>query len=684
MPCKPWQILQRRLLVLAGGMLLAGVLGVGAALGAGKPAPQTSGPVLHLGTTQETFPVLPFALEFEDPTAKLTLAQVQSPDIQARFQRITTTNLAHGFTNSYFWYRLTVANPTPRTDWLLRVGENFLNKVHLFTPEGTGAWHETITGDAFPSNLKPYPHHEFVFSLHIPTGEQRTYYLMVSGVEGIVLVADVNTPQALGLRQALEYGFFGAYAGILLVMGVFNLFLYLSLRDMNYLLYVGAIWFLGFFYFGTFGIFRLLVVPGWSTELVNQSLWTIYYFGLVFHLLFSYTFLEIKRLGLSWRVAYGILTGIALALIPGHMVLDEVTKGNISMLVGMGIMTINMTAAVYVLRKGYRPARFYLLAQSTFFVGSMALVLGILGVIHPSFMAIKGTLLGMTSEVMLFSLALGDRYKLLRDEKEAAQQESLNNLKENVTLREEIARRQAAEAQLTAAKEQAEAATRLKDKFVSLVAHDIRSPFSAFMMVGQAMEEEVDHPLSKHQKSLLDNLQRRALLFMRMVDDLLALNRLQTGRLTPQIRPFSIWECAEEVLLLKHLAQNKGITLKNEIPPDATRLGDRQLILEVVQNLVTNAIKFSRRGDVVTLYVPPENPHGLAVKDTGVGVDAEVLPHLFDPTVKTTLAGTQGEMGSGMGLPLCKEIMTAHGGDILVESHPGNTVFTLIFPQPQS
>jgi CheY-like chemotaxis protein len=121
----------------------------------------------------------------------------------------------------------------------------------------------------------------------------------------------------------------------------------------------------------------------------------------------------------------------------------------------------------------------------------------------------------------------------------------------------------------------------------------------------------------------------------------------------------------------RHVADQKGVTLVNDVPEGTRLYADFQIFNEVVGNLVTNALKFTRANDTIRLFVPDDNPTAIAVADTGVGVDPTVLPHLFRHDVKTTVKGLSGEIGTGMGLPFCHDVMVAHGGDLTVAENPG-------------
>ncbi|MBI5814453.1 MAG: PAS domain S-box protein [Nitrospinae bacterium] len=238
-----------------------------------------------------------------------------------------------------------------------------------------------------------------------------------------------------------------------------------------------------------------------------------------------------------------------------------------------------------------------------------------------------------------------------------------------------------AEEELRNAKEMAEEATRLKDKFVSLVSHDLRAPLSSVMSYLKLVMDD-NESLTSENASMLGRTVAICGGMVNMIDRLLNISRLQTGAIRLRPRFLDARSVAAHALeSVSPLAEQKGVELRNEVARGTRLYGDFEMLAEVAQNLVSNAVKFCRKGDTVTVFNPPGRPCSLAVKDTGVGVNPALLPDIFRHEVKTTTPGTAGEPGTGLGLPFCRDIMEAHGGTLEVESVPGaGSVFTLTLP----
>jgi signal transduction histidine kinase len=236
----------------------------------------------------------------------------------------------------------------------------------------------------------------------------------------------------------------------------------------------------------------------------------------------------------------------------------------------------------------------------------------------------------------------------------------------------DITDRRKAEENLLIAKESLEEANKIKDQFVALVSHDLRSPLASLSLGLDSVISTGGDSLDPAIRDMLVKCQNNVKGLLGMVIKLLDIERLQTGKLKPNKVFINAKELVSQVYFrLASLAQDKNITLTNDIPAGRKVFADNVLFQQVIQNLVANSIKYCREGDTVTVSIASGSPNTIVVKDTGVGVDPGILPHIFEVEVRTTTPGTKGEKGTGFGLPLCHNIMKEHGGDLRVESTPG-------------
>jgi two-component system, cell cycle sensor histidine kinase PleC len=256
-----------------------------------------------------------------------------------------------------------------------------------------------------------------------------------------------------------------------------------------------------------------------------------------------------------------------------------------------------------------------------------------------------------------------------------------NHLQELVEQRTaELTRTNAA---LKVAKEQAEQANALKDKFVSLVAHDLRSPLAGIITALDYIHSDDETPLNEEHQEIVTRLIKIGHSLVRMIEDVLNIGRLKSGKLKPARKSLDVHDVVCELSeKLDYLAKQKGIDLINEIPKGTTVYADPGLYGEVLQNIASNGIKFCNKGDYVRFFLPTALPHTIAIQDSGIGIPADIIPKLFKIEEKTSRPGTGGEQGTGFGLPFSQDIMQAHGGGLSVQSEPGNTIFFIHLPPP--
>ncbi len=215
-------------------------------------------------------------------------------------------------------------------------------------------------------------------------------------------------------------------------------------------------------------------------------------------------------------------------------------------------------------------------------------------------------------------------------------------------------------------------------KFVGIVSHDLRSPITNVKLIAELLEEAPEN-LSTFTKSLL----KSANWAYQLINDILDLTAMETGRIKLDKMDQDFNEIAEEVIIETKLqAARKDIHLQYEEPKASVVYVDRKRIIQVLINLIWNAIKFTPRSGTITLSAVAENS-GLLVSvcDTGVGITIDSVPRLFNKHEKFFTHGTEGESGTGYGLPLSQELINAHGSRIEVKmNHPQGSCFFFHLP----
>ena len=228
------------------------------------------------------------------------------------------------------------------------------------------------------------------------------------------------------------------------------------------------------------------------------------------------------------------------------------------------------------------------------------------------------------------------------------------------------------EESLKKAKEVAENATLQKEKYLTLVTHDLRSPISTMLSYLGVIKR--DTQITKKEKTLkaIDQSEKVALEMISLIDEILNIGRFKSGQMGIYRKFISAYFVAAKVIDdLKILAEEKGIQITNDVNRSSRLYADPALFKEVIKNLVANSIKFCGKGNKIRLYTPTDNDCTIAIEDDGVGISKKKLKDLFSFEKKTNTTGTAGETGHGLGLPFSREIIETHGGTLKVESNEG-------------
>lgn len=210
-----------------------------------------------------------------------------------------------------------------------------------------------------------------------------------------------------------------------------------------------------------------------------------------------------------------------------------------------------------------------------------------------------------------------------------------------------------------------------KDRFLSIISHDLRTPFSSILGFTDLLLDD-DSISDTERKQYITYIQDSSKAMLALVNSLLDWTRLQTGRIKFEPERVNAKELVDKsISTVSGNAVKKGIKIDNLVDPSHYLFVDKSLALQVFNNLLSNAVKFTKRGDSVTITAKPSPVLRFlqfSVKDTGRGIKPENLSKLFNIDTKFTSEGTAGEKGSGLGLSLVKEIILKHGGMIEAKS----------------
>lgn len=270
--------------------------------------------------------------------------------------------------------------------------------------------------------------------------------------------------------------------------------------------------------------------------------------------------------------------------------------------------------------------------------------------------------------ILIISLLLATIFFLVIFINRTRAKERLN--KEVILQRKEL---EDANALLQKHKGELEALVRTREKFISIIAHDLRNPMHAIISLTEMLSKAETSMSENEIQELHISLNIAANQSFKLLDNLLDWSRLQTGSVTPKPEKLRLYdEVAQIIMLNASHAASKKISVENHVSYTMNLMADRNMIRTILRNLLSNAIKFSRQGNSIQIYsIETEEALSLVVKDFGSGINSQHLSELTMMKTGLSQTGTSGEKGSGIGLKLVFEFMKLMNGELTIESETG-------------
>jgi signal transduction histidine kinase len=238
--------------------------------------------------------------------------------------------------------------------------------------------------------------------------------------------------------------------------------------------------------------------------------------------------------------------------------------------------------------------------------------------------------------------------------------------------------------ELRSAKIKLEAADRQKNDFVASMSHELRTPLNSVLGFTQLLLMGTAGPMLDKQRRYVSNVEVSGRHLLALINDVLDLAKIEAGRLDVASEPISLGEIVSSaVAQIDAFASERSVQIKVAVNRPAIAIGDELRVKQVVFNLLSNAVKFTPSGGRVKACVSVDPDHArIEVSDTGVGIPADKLDAIFDRFTQIDSAGARPEHGTGLGLPLSRQLVELMGGRLVVASEMGKgSVFTVVLPR---
>lgn len=371
----------------------------------------------------------------EDINSKLALREVISPYWQNKFKQNSRSVANFGFTQSSYWFKLSLLNPSPlKQPWILEARYPMLDRVDVYLVRGGSEVGHMVNGDLLPFAQREFKHRNLGFNLTLLPNEQLDVYLRVKTESSLQLPLHLLTPERFLERDQLEMYLLGLYYGLMLAMLAYNLLIYSAIRDVNYLHYLH--------YLSGYALFQLSL-----NGLALQYLWprnpawgnlaTPFFIGVAFlgAVTFARSFLHLKQHAPALDRVGKLLGYIFLFVIVGSLFFPYTWMIQVA-------TTSALVAAIYELVCGWvvwrgrlRQARYFLLAWTALIIGVMLYTLKTFNVLPATFVTEYALQIGSALEVVLLSFALAHRMKVMQSDYTQIQEEAKGQLEQRVLQR---------------------------------------------------------------------------------------------------------------------------------------------------------------------------------------------------------------------------------------------------------
>ncbi|TAL29574.1 MAG: response regulator [Spirochaetes bacterium] len=605
----------------------------------------------------------------EDPDAIESIASLCNPGNDARWVKSKAENPALGFTKSAYWARFALKNEE-RHDLEVYIEQNYIliNDMKLFEPDKEG-FRITEIGNRKPFYDRPVIYRTLVVPLKIRAGTQETYYLRYL-TEGAM-----NIRPVIWQREAFREKIYNEdivlwmFYGIMLIMALYNLFLFFSIRDVTYLYLSLHIVVMSLLMMNLHGISFQYLWP-------NQVWWAVIsypvFMGLTGFAIFQFVryFLRtmdqdrplMKYADRSFKIL--ALAGLVMSVLT--LVTGNYRIGNLvisAFVVVFAVVGVSI-ALVLLFTPGpwVRRIKFFVAAFGLYIIGTLMYALKTFTILPDVFLTAYSMQIGTVFEVAILSFALADTIHVMKND--------LADL--NVHLEDKIRDRTD---ELRASNEKLKEMDKVKSNFFTNLSHEIKTPLT---LISNYMDQYIRiHGSSDEIKVVRRGIDK---LLADMVNffDVLKFERgadlydhTQVSRLSDILR--------QKTELFASMVYGKEITISSDIERDLFAKADPLAIERIINNLIENAIRYNRKGGQIHVALKSDDDEiSFLVKDTGIGIDRVQLGNIFEPYFQVT-HNKRNIQGIGMGLSIVKSIVESLRGTIRVDSEPGTgTTFTVV------
>ena len=741
--------------------------------------------IIEVFGTVDMYSVVNVMEVLDDDEGLLTIDDVSSGGYDDKFVPSLGTILNKGITSTTFWIRFTLSAKPSIVDlddtrlWYLEIARSQLNVAELYTPNDSGGFDMISSDIRKPFSERDIVHVNSVFPITTVLNEEKTYYLKIRNENALFVPLTLWNPIAFAEKVAYEEFVYGLFIGGMLIMGFYNAFVYLSVRDPGYLYYFLYVFGIAFWQFIEIG-HGLTIFGDGSALLSKYYLPQILIFTYFVVIQFSRVFLETAEGMPTAELVFGILKMILGVTAVTAFFIDYIDTQFWLSGVSLFLMFALLVTAGFSWAGGNESARYYFAGILATVTGGGIFVSVVDGFLPATPLLLASAPIGTLMGAVLLSFALADRIKFLQSAALAANRRSMESLSKfrsifdnavegmyrmslggsmvsanlsmarllgydsvesllaaggrasqvcysdpkaqygllktngmfqmeveydkigggnawgrhsaqlilgsdgepshiegtlvDITARKEKEQAEREREKNRVEKEVASASASAKGEFLANMSHEIRTPLTAIIGYSESLyDEEITF---KEEQNAVDTIIRSSHHLLGLIDDILDFSKIEAHQLEVEkidVDLAILMKDTESYFIMKAVSQGLYFKIDYQFPIPAKLIADPKRLKQILLNLCSNALKFTKEGGV-TIEVGWDETRQLmrfAVKDTGIGLTEKQLGKLFQEFSQADESTARNFGGTGLGLVISKTLAELMGGTIEVTSVPG-------------
>ncbi len=560
---------------------------------------------------------------------------------------VPANGINHGFSQQHYYLKVSFTNGQQPYSGILEFPFNRLRQVDLMT-QNAGTWITVANGANVPMSMRPLRNAAAAFPLEFAPLEKRTLFFHIASDTAIKIQLNLKTQIGFFQGRADNLILYGIYAGLFLLMIIYNLILFWAFREKSYLTYLmtnvaGLVYYLAFD-----GIWATYVMPE-LPRLAHATQASASLLQSGTYLIFIAQFAPVRQKSvLLHRALYGYGTALMLLAALGHFTVGPALMNKLSLNLAISAILLGLCATVILQVKKSIALRLFQFGNFFLVIGAAVFILFFFGILPDNFLNRNALRIGTLTELIFFSMALATRIRTMDESRRLA-----------------------------------EVRAGARTQFAANLSHEIRTPLTAIVGVADLLAET---ELQPQQKKYVRSLQSATQAMHALANDVLTFAKLDTDKVRVEKISFAPGEVVSRTLdIYRFKAAERKITLSADLPPagDIHLMGDPGKIGQILNNLVGNAVKFTPENGSITLKLKVEvvaNKYlfEVRVEDTGIGIAKEKLAGLFEAYAQADAATERLYGGTGLGLHISRRLAKLMNGNLEAESAEGKgSTFTL-------